>query len=56
VLRQLKKGITPRNAAIGLHALVEGLVSSWLLKPEEFAIGAVAEVVVGAYISGLRNP
>ncbi|MCG3200260.1 MAG: HTH-type transcriptional regulator TtgR [Gammaproteobacteria bacterium] len=55
-LRQLRKGVAPRNAAIGLHALVEGLVSSWLLKPEEFAIGAVAETVVSAYIAGLRNP
>ncbi|MCC6714088.1 MAG: TetR family transcriptional regulator [Gammaproteobacteria bacterium] len=54
-LRQLRKGVTPRNAAIGLHALVEGLVSSWLLKPGEFAIGSVAEVVVGAYIEGLRS-
>jgi TetR/AcrR family acrAB operon transcriptional repressor len=54
-LRQLKKGVTPRNAAIGLHALVEGLISSWLLRPEEFAIARVADVVVGAYIAGLRN-
>jgi TetR/AcrR family transcriptional regulator, acrAB operon repressor len=53
---QLRAGVTPRAAAIGLHALVEGLISSWMLAPEQFRLASIAAVSVDAYLGGLRQP
>lgn len=51
----LKTGITPKSAAIGLHALVEGLISSWMLAPDKFKLAPVADAAVGNYLYGLRT-
>jgi TetR/AcrR family acrAB operon transcriptional repressor len=40
-------------AAQGLHALVVGLIHSWLLAPEAFDLVGVAEMALGAYLAGL---
>ena len=40
-------------AAQGLHALVVGLIHSWLLAPEAFDLVSVAEMALGAYLAGL---
>lgn len=40
-------------AAQGLHALVVGLIHTWLLAPQAFELVAVADMAVGAYLAGL---
>lgn len=40
-------------AAQGLHALVVGLIHSWLLAPEAFELVGVAEMALGVYLAGL---
>lgn len=40
-------------AAQGLHALVVGLIHSWLLAPGAFDLVGVAEMALGAYLAGL---
>ena len=40
-------------AAQGLHALVAGLISSWLLAPQSFDLVAVAQAAIQAYLAGL---
>lgn len=44
---------SPSMAAQGLHALVVGLINSWLLAPEAFELVGVAEMALGAYLEGL---
>lgn len=45
--------VSPSMAAQGLHALVVGLIHTWLLAPETFELVPVAEMAVGAYLAGL---
>jgi TetR/AcrR family acrAB operon transcriptional repressor len=45
--------VSPSMAAQGLHALVVGLIHSWLLAPEAFELVGVAEMALGAYLAGL---
>lgn len=40
-------------AAQGLHALVVGLIHSWLLAPDAFDLVGVAEMALDAYLTGL---
>jgi TetR/AcrR family acrAB operon transcriptional repressor len=51
--RGLQPLAAPAAAAHGLHALVVGLIQSWLLAPEMFDLVSTAEIAVGAYLSGL---
>jgi len=45
--------VSPLVAAQGLHALVVGLIHTWLLAPQAFALVNVAEVSIRAYLTGL---
>ena len=45
--------IAPLTAAQGLHALVVGLIHTWLLAPQAFALVDVADASVRAYLAGL---
>lgn len=45
--------VSPSMAAQGLHALVVGLIHTWLLAPEAFELVGVAEMALGAYLAGL---
>jgi TetR/AcrR family acrAB operon transcriptional repressor len=40
-------------AAQGLHALVVGLIHTWLLAPASFELVSVAEMAVATYLAGL---
>ncbi len=44
---------SPSTAAQGLHALVVGLIHTWLLNPAVFELVPVAEMAIGAYLAGL---
>ena len=43
-----------RQAALGLHALLDGLLQNWLLKPESFDLKRVGVQVLDIYLAGLK--
>ena len=49
-------GQDPAAAALGLFALVDGLLRHWTLTPGSFDLVAVGEATVGAYLRGLASP
>jgi TetR/AcrR family acrAB operon transcriptional repressor len=49
----LPAGVNARSAAVGLHALVDGLISNWLLDPKYFPLAREAERMVDQYLAGL---
>lgn len=51
----LPSSLNPHIAAIGLHALIDGLISNWVLHPESFALKDEAETLIDIYIGGLRR-
>jgi len=50
----LAAAVNPRHAAIGLHALVDGLIMNWLLDPSYFPLARAAKPLIDSYIDGLR--
>lgn len=50
----LAPGVNPRLAAIGLHALVVGLMHNWMLDPKYLALSRAAGPLVDAYLDGIR--
>jgi TetR/AcrR family acrAB operon transcriptional repressor len=51
---QVKPGVTPRAAAIGMWVLTDGLIRNWLFDPSAFDLLAVGTEVIDAHIDGLR--
>ena len=54
----IRKGLLPKTAnahhsAIGLHALIDGLIMNWLLNPEYFSLERDAEKMIDTYLRGL---
>ncbi len=57
----MKRGLLPRRiparaAALGLHALIEGLIQNWMLDPQSFDLVKVGQQVLDAYLAGLAVP
>jgi TetR/AcrR family acrAB operon transcriptional repressor len=52
---QLPSGVNARLAAIGLDAMLYGLISKWLADRDYFALARNAEAVVDLYLDGLRG-
>ena len=52
---QLPAGVDARLAAIGLDAMLYGLISKWLADRDYFALARRAEAVVDLYLEGLRR-
>jgi TetR/AcrR family acrAB operon transcriptional repressor len=50
---QLAAGRSVQTSAIGLHALIDGLMHNWLLNPESFDLEAVGAQALDAYLAGL---
>jgi TetR/AcrR family transcriptional regulator, acrAB operon repressor len=46
--------VKPQLAAIGLHALVVGLIESWALDPKSLALPRYAAPVIDSYLDGIR--
>jgi TetR/AcrR family acrAB operon transcriptional repressor len=46
--------VNPRLAAIGLHALVVGLIQNWVLDPKYLALSKFAAPLIDSYIDGIR--
>jgi TetR/AcrR family acrAB operon transcriptional repressor len=51
---QVRAGVTPRAAAIGMWVLTDGLIRNWLFNPAAFDLLAVGTEVIDAHIDGLR--
>lgn len=49
----LAKAMSVRDAAIGLHALIDGLMHNWLLHPQSFDLERVGAQALEAYLAGL---
>ncbi|HUG23744.1 TetR family transcriptional regulator [Piscinibacter sp.] len=56
----LRGEIAPRTAvrtlALGLHALVDGLIQTWMLDPQAFDLVQVGRQAVRSFINGMRSP
>lgn len=52
-LGQLARDMPPRELAIGLFALIDGLIRHWVLDPASFGLRDVGTQVVDRYLSGL---
>ena len=50
---QLPAGTNPRLAAIGLDALLFGLISNWLANHDYVALERQAEAMIDLYFQGL---
>jgi TetR/AcrR family acrAB operon transcriptional repressor len=50
----LAPSVDPRLAAIGLHALVDGLIVNWVLDPDYLPLAKAAEPLIDGYINGLK--
>lgn len=51
---QLPKTVNSRQAAIGLHALIDGLIANWVMEPSYFSLANEGERMVDIYLNGLR--
>lgn len=50
---ELPPHIDPRQAAVGLIALIDGLIANWTLDRQRFPLSSVASGVVDTYLAGL---
>lgn len=46
--------VDPHLAAVGLHALVDGLISNWVLDPSYVSLARAAAPLIDGYLQGLR--
>lgn len=51
----LGKRIPARVAAIGLHAMIEGLMQNWMLDPEAFDLVDAGTRILDGYLAGLNT-
>ncbi len=52
---QLPPQLQAHPAAVGLHALLDGLMANWLLQPEAFDLEVVGSQALEAYLAGLAG-
>ncbi len=50
----LAPSVNPRLAAVGLHALVDGLMTNWVLDPKYVPLAKAAEPLIDNYLDGLK--
>ncbi len=52
----LAPGLAPAEAAVGVLALVDGLIRSWILEPGSFELETLGTAIVRRHVEGLRAP
>ena len=52
---QLSARLPARAAALGLHALIDGLIRNWMLDPTAFDLVRTGRRVLDAYLAGLAR-
>jgi TetR/AcrR family acrAB operon transcriptional repressor len=50
----LPASVNPRLAAIGLDAMIYGLISNWLANPAYVSLERYADSMIDLYLNGLR--
>lgn len=50
----LAASVNPRLAAVGLHALVDGLITNWVLDPKYVLLAKNAGPLIDGYLNGLK--
>lgn len=53
--KQLPAGLDAHRAAVGLHALVNGLISKWVVNPDAIPAEGDASEVIDVFLDGLRH-
>lgn len=53
---QLAPGVSPKSAARAVHALVDGLITNWMLDREAFDLKRVGRSAVLQLLAGLTRP
>ena len=48
--------VNPRYAAVGLHALLDGLIMNWVLDPKYFPLAKAATTLIDTYLNSLAPP
>jgi TetR/AcrR family acrAB operon transcriptional repressor len=51
---ELRAGVAPRAEALGMWALVDGLIRTWLFDPASFDLVEVGAAVVDTHLAGMR--
>lgn len=51
----LAPSVNPRLAAVGLHALVDGLITNWVLDTKYLPLAKNAEPLIDGYLNGLKT-
>ena len=51
---QVKRGVSPHAVALGMFAMLEGLIRSWLLDPESFDLVKLGGQIVDIQLDALR--
>jgi TetR/AcrR family acrAB operon transcriptional repressor len=54
-LGQLPKALDVRRTALGLHALVDGLISNWAMDPEYMPPESDAGLVIDVFLDGILH-
>jgi TetR/AcrR family acrAB operon transcriptional repressor len=52
---QLPKGFNVQRKAEGLHCLIDGLISNWVMDPAAIPAANEAEKLIDVFIEGLRH-
>ncbi len=52
----LPQSVDPRQAAVGLMSIVDGLVVNWTLDSTLFPLASFGPLIVDTYLRGLREP
>jgi TetR/AcrR family acrAB operon transcriptional repressor len=50
----ISPAVNTRYAAVGLHALVDGLIMNWVLDPKYLALSKAAAPLIDTYLDGLK--
>lgn len=51
----VNRRLPARSAALGMHALIDGLIQNWMLDPEAFDLLKVGKQLLDAYIASLSG-
>ena len=54
-LKQLPAGLDARRTALGLHALVDGLISNWVMDPDTMPPESDAGQVIDVFLDGILH-
>lgn len=51
---QARANVNPQAVALGLWAIIDGLLRAWLIAPDSFCLVSMGEQVVGTHLGALR--